>query len=30
MVRTAAESLDLASPRGSLFSWLRTQSARLF
>jgi general secretion pathway protein A len=30
MVRTAAESLDLAPPRASLLSWLRTQAARLF
>ena len=30
MVRTAAESLDLAPPRASRLSWVRSQAARLF
>jgi general secretion pathway protein A len=30
MVRNAAESLDLAIPRGSMLAWLRAQAARLF
>jgi general secretion pathway protein A len=30
MVHRGAASLDLAAPRGSMFSWMRAQAARLF